>query len=147
MPNCMGDSSTPAVVTGLIIGIAFIVLFSISINPSLSPSDDQIIAAANGFPESKLFFSQYPNGSVEVDRTGSYGSKPVIVYQYEKIYDDGRINDARMFVGLNALTGMPTRYVIGLDCATSYVNGFGAMSVSVDGRSIIEALENTECAK
>jgi hypothetical protein len=142
----MGDSATLAVVAGLIIGIAFIVLFSMSIKPTLSPSDNQIIAAANKFPEANAFFSNYPDAKVEIDRSGGYGSLPIIVYHYEKIYDDSRINEARMFVHINTLTGMPSHISIDTDCAVSSVNGFG-VTFSEYGHSIIETLQTTECAK
>jgi hypothetical protein len=140
------DSSTLAAGVGLAVGVAFIVIFSFAMKTELSPTDDKVIAVANNFPEAKVFFSEYADGKVEIDKTGMYGYVPLILYHYEKTYDDGRIDEVRMFIGLNALTGMPSHRTISTDCAVSYVDS-GGFSYAAVGPPIVEILRSTSCAK
>ena len=136
------------VLVGLAVGVAFVLLFAISQSPNLQPNDAQIIIASDKFPEAQVFWSQYPSGNVVVDRTGSYDTSPIVVYFYEKNYEDGRIDQSMMFVGMNTLTNMPHRDKISTVCNVTYdepdSSGMGYWTM---GMSVLEILQTTECAK
>jgi hypothetical protein len=135
------------VIAGLSVGIAFVLMFSLAIGNSFFATDDQIIASANSTPEAKVFFSEYPDGKVLVDKTGNVFGSPVIMYSYEKTYEDGKINEVRMLIGLHRLTGMPDYSKMGVECSVSYVGGLGAITAGEAGSSISEVLKIGSCAK
>jgi hypothetical protein len=76
----------------LSVGVALIILLSTFMGTTLFPDDERIIASANTMTEAISFFSEYPDGKVEVDRTGMYGN-PLIVYHFEKTYANGEITE------------------------------------------------------
>lgn len=106
----------------------------------------RIVASANMMPEAQAFFSEYPDGIAQVDRTGNEIDGPAVKYSYEKVYGDGKVNKIRMFVMINDTSGKPTGQVY-LSCAVWYVGGLGGMSTSPTEQDIAKALQTTDCAK
>lgn len=148
----MVDNSFLPVAVGLGIGTVFVVMFAVLAQPSsFSPTstdkiDGMIIAHANRMEAAHVFFSQYPEGTVKVDRTENETEGSVVRYGFQKVYDDGEVNEVRMFVIIDDKTDKPTNKIF-VDCAVWYVNGFGGMTYNGGGGSIANELRSTECAK
>src|SRR5437867_7524656 len=129
------------VLAGLVLAVAFIVIVSLLMG-SIAPANEQIIVLANDKPEAKSFLAKYPDGKVQIDRTGNEFERDAVKYSYEKMYDDGQIQEIRMFMKLGTLTDRPSSDIY-LDCATYSLNG-GAMTVSAYGSTILEQLQATK---
>jgi len=139
------DTNIP-VATGLAVGIFFVLIFSVFARP-IAPSDahiESLMSSARSLTEVKVFFSEYPRAIQEVDGSGSDST---ILYHYQRIYDNGTINEIRMSIGVEPVTNTPDSRAININCAVSYTNSPGAMSSSVIGISPVDILKTTSCAK
>jgi hypothetical protein len=147
--STVSSNALVSVVAGLAIGIAFVILFSVLFVWPMPLTNEQVMGVAGDMPEVKAFMAAYPDGKVQVYRTeyNKYSENPVMVYSYEKIYDDGKINQSRLLIGLDKTTAKPSRAMLMLNCAVSSVQGFGGITVDESGTSIVESLQKTECAK
>ena len=134
------------VTLGLGAGVALIILLSLTLKTNLPPTDNQVISAANNFPETHVFLSKFMNATTKVDRTGTlYGTADKVMYQYAKMHSDGRLAEARMLIELNPLTGMPSHGTINIYCATVNADGTG-MSLYGWGPSAMADLESENCS-
>lgn len=149
------DGLVLPVVVGLGIGVAFVTLFVMLLIPSQSSTfnpvtmakvDGYIIADANNLKEVQVFYSEYPGGDVRVDRTGNEIEGSAVKYSFQKVYEDGKINELRMFVMLDDRAVKPDGPIF-VDCAESYVDGFGGRTYSAVGYDITTNLHSTTCAK
>ena len=113
---------------------------------SMAKVDGRIIASANNLKEVQVFFSEYPNGEVRVDRTENEIEGSVVRYSYEKVYGDGRVNELRMFVFIDEALRKPTDHIY-VDCFASSLSGLGGITYSSLGVDITKALRTSDCAK
>lgn len=148
-PRYMRNSSAAAVAAVLVVGIAFIIVFSALVFPfsqssftpySIANLDGRIIASSNNLKEAQVFFLEYPDGQVKLDRTGSEIEGSAIKYSFQRAYDDGRINEVRMFVIIDDANGKPAG--IFFDCMVSHMHSLGVISYWS-----ITDLQRTDCAK
>ena len=141
-----------AVIAGLTIGNFFGLILSfittasqVSFSPvSQSISDNRIIASTNKMAEAQVFFLEYRDGKVQVDRTGNEIEGSAVKYSYEKVYDNGGISELRMFVMIDDPSGKPTGKIF-VDCAVS--GGFGGRKVRSLEPDAAKVLQTTDCAK
>lgn len=143
--NSLGAS----VAVGLAVGLTFVIVFSILVPPS-SPSsftpfsitntDGRIIASTNNLKEAQVFFLEYPDGEVKVDRTSNEVEGSAVKYSFQRVYDDGRVNELRMFVMIDDRTARPTG--VFFDCVTSHVPSLGVITYWS-----VTDLQTTDCAK
>ena len=139
---------------GLAVGIIFVVAFSLSMTPaqssfdpvSVTKVDGRIIANTNKMTEVQVFFSEYPDGKVEVDRTGNKIGSSTVKYSFEKVYDDGKVNEFAMFVVIDNASGKPTGQ-IHASCGVWYKDSFGSIGTIYMEPDLTKTLRTTECAK
>ena len=143
------------VIAGLAVGIIFVSVLSVLMTPTSQDSfnsvthakvDSLIIASTNKISEAQVFFSEYPDGKVEVDRTGDQIDGSAIKYSFEKVYDDGKVNEFAMFVMIDDAVGKPTGQIY-TTCGTWYIGGFGGMSTVGIDPDTTRTLQMTDCAK
>lgn len=151
----MSNSSGAAVAAGLVVGITFVIVFSVLVFPS-SPSsftpnsianvDARIIASSNNLKEAQAFFLEYPDGDVKLDRTGSEIEGSAVKYSFQRMYEGGKVNEVRMFVIIDEATAGPTG-VIFADCVRWQAASLGVVGYESIGADITSDLERTDCAK
>jgi len=151
----MAYGTAAPVIAGLAFGIAFVILVSTTLMPSTPSStssvsilkvDRTIINAANQLEEAQVFFLEYPNGEVKVDRTENEIEGSAVKYSFQKTYEDGNINEVRMFVGIDDATARPTGGM-SADCVTSYAHSLGGIVYRSLGIDVAKDLQTTDCAK
>jgi hypothetical protein len=151
----MNDNLSVPVIAALVVGVVLILMLSaLATSPSRKPFspvshlgvDNTIIASANRLKETQVFFSEYPNGKAQVDRSDNEIEGQAVKYSYEKVYADGNVNEVRMFVMIGDSNSKTTGQIY-VDCAVSSLGGFGAITYSSLAPDITQQLHETKCAK
>ncbi len=154
----MGNSAAAPVITGLAVGIAFVLAFSWAVSnmppPTSSTEEDEDLAVeiTRNFNEVKEFLSNYPTANTTVyfittcadESCSSLSRVPSIVeYWYREWEDGGKYTDLRIVVHFEERSVT----LFQLRCLTE---GSENNSIEVHGSSlqgITEFLQNSQCPK
>jgi hypothetical protein len=122
----MTDNHFPsvAVIAGLAVGIAVVILFSMIIRSDSLLSDEELIARYSKIPEVKYFLSKYPDATVNVDRW-DYGKHAVGVslMTERQVYPPSDDEDGRhsFYMSVTSRPLLPPSMLIG--CGYGHVSG------------------------
>jgi hypothetical protein len=114
---------------------------------SVAAQDKQLIEDTRSLQEVNLFLGNYPDVTVEVDRSRSVVDGDAVKYSFQKTYEDGSISQTvRLYVIPQEGAGNDREYFLHVDCITSNEVGTG-MTEAPNTENIVEYLQETECAK
>lgn len=94
----MGDSTTAPVISGLTIGIAFVILFSAMLKPAFTLPERELVSKYSELAEVQYFLEKYPDAKAEVSR-GLNENSVEIVYSVERRAEQ----PSELYTGTNTL--------------------------------------------
>jgi hypothetical protein len=133
----MGDATTVPVVSGLAIGIAFIMLVSSMPKPDSLLSDEELIAKYSKLPEIKYFLGKYPDAKVEVDRNPHEQYFVILFTAERQVNPERRFDSGIHSLGVSVHAPPFRQAVLFISC------GAGGMTTDRAVESI-ETIEDTE---
>jgi hypothetical protein len=131
----MGEGAP--VVAGLALGVAFIIVFAITLKPDFLLSDDELVSKYSKIPEISYFLEKYPDAAVEVSRDPNEQYLGVS-FTVERQVSPPRAFDAGTHtLGVSVVSVGPFKPVLSISC------GLGGITSEASFESI-ETIDFTE---
>ena len=131
----MTDSGLP-VIAGLVVGIAFVLLFAMSLRLDNTLSDDELIAKYSKLPEMRYFLEKHPDAIGTVYRYPNEQALSVSFSVEKRVAPESTWNSGINILSVSVYNNKLTQLTLGVECGVSQglTVGLGLVDISgIDG--------------